>query len=413
MRVLINRRRRDEEQGAIAILAVLLATVLLVLSAFTVDFGMAYVTKRQLATAADSASLAAAATYKNEFTQTCSAAALASQTLVRQHAEDAADSMFAANYSTGLATEGNLTDVRCKGTGVEVVYRANGESGSPFGVLAGGDGSITTMGNASAAYPGAIRCAMCFLGPVDAGNADFSVTGGDTHVNGSITAGPNSIWKADTQISVVGTASGSQSNYTPDYTQGPLIPDPYASMVLPLSESGLVIKAGSPCSGGPGVYSANFEFPNGATCTLAPGAYVVKGIWSAKNNSVISGTGVTLYVKKTGMLDFKNGETQNFAAPTGSPAGAPAGWPGGFAIIYDRDNVNDLSIQGNGNVTITGKVYAPSSKIDFNGNSCLLLDKGTIIAQGVVKANGQKACITLTNADNVTAVVAGDLQLTH
>lgn len=61
MRVLIDRLTRDEERGAVAIMAALLLVVLLVAAAFAVDAGNAYAQNRQLSVAADAAALAAAA----------------------------------------------------------------------------------------------------------------------------------------------------------------------------------------------------------------------------------------------------------------------------------------------------------------------------------------------------------------
>lgn len=54
---------RRSERGATALVVGALAVTLMVLASFTVDFGMAYVSKRQLQTATDAAALAAAASY--------------------------------------------------------------------------------------------------------------------------------------------------------------------------------------------------------------------------------------------------------------------------------------------------------------------------------------------------------------
>lgn len=56
MRVQLNRNRDD--RGAVAILVAILATVLVVIAAFTTDFGMAYAQRQALQTGADSAALA-------------------------------------------------------------------------------------------------------------------------------------------------------------------------------------------------------------------------------------------------------------------------------------------------------------------------------------------------------------------
>jgi hypothetical protein len=148
-----------------------------------------------------------------------------------------------------------------------------------------------------------------------------------------------------------------------------------------------------PCTDGPGLYGA-VSLPNSA-CTLQPGLYVISGLWDMGNNTVLSGTGVTLYVTSpSGALDFKNG-TVAITAPLTAPL---TGVPAGYAIIYDRNNTNNLGLQGNGATSITGIVYAPASSLDFNGNSCFGFSGGPIVVGGIVKANGNRSCVTITNA---------------
>jgi Flp pilus assembly protein TadG len=150
--------RKRDERGAVALIVGLLSVLLLGISAFTVDLGMAYVTKRQLSSAADAASLAADAIYKKEYSGTCAVPGndpknpTAANAKVLGDAEVAADSLFIANYPKGSKTDGNITDVKCNGSGVQVTYSASGTSGSPFGVLLGGSGTITTDGDAAASY---------------------------------------------------------------------------------------------------------------------------------------------------------------------------------------------------------------------------------------------------------------------
>ena len=69
VRVLVSRHRsRAEraEQGAIALMAAMLCVVLFAVAAIAVDLGMAYVSKRQLQTAADAGVLAATQVYKGQ-----------------------------------------------------------------------------------------------------------------------------------------------------------------------------------------------------------------------------------------------------------------------------------------------------------------------------------------------------------
>jgi hypothetical protein len=77
-------------------------------------------------------------------------------------AEKEADSLFTQNYPNGTDADGTITDVKCNGTGVQVTYTASGTSGSPFGQLLEGSGTITTAtGNAAAAYSVGAESAHC------------------------------------------------------------------------------------------------------------------------------------------------------------------------------------------------------------------------------------------------------------
>jgi hypothetical protein len=132
---------------------------------------------------------------------------------------------------------------------------------------------------------------------------------------------------------------------------------------------------------------------------LATGTYVITGNWLSGNNTVLKSAvgGVTLYAKyPDGELDFKNGDVDIDALVVGSTAG--------YAVIYDRNNVNNLGLQGNGGTSIAGIVYAPASDLDFNGNSCFGFSGGPIVVDSVVKANGNKSCVTVSNPVDTTVV---------
>ena len=406
VRVKLSARRRDEE-GAVALLVAFLAVGLLVVAGFTVDFGQAYLMKRNLQTGADAAALAGAQYFMEKLEGPCTAAALAP---FAADAEAQADAYMAANVPTAVTTGDDLTET-CDdtNTGIKAEYTAAADTPMVFGGLATGGDHITVGRAAEASYSAGATCALCFLDPdgIDAGNADFTVNGGGSiHVNGNIAAGPNSFWAAG-GITISGTTAPSQAQFEPDWTTAPPIPDPFAYLPMPMPTTGLSNKT-DPCSNGPGIY-ASVILPNSA-CTLQPGAYVVTGTWEAKNNTVLSGNGVTLYVKSpNGKLDFKNGATQNLSAPS---TAALAGWPAGFVVIYDRDNPNPLSIQGNGTTTLSGTVYIPNGAIDFNGNSCLVVNDGSLVAQNVIKANGNTACLTMNNAKNAGMGTPRALHLT-
>jgi hypothetical protein len=417
--------RRRDERGAVALIVGLLSIVLVGISAFSVDLGQAYVTKRQLSAASDAAALAADAYYKTNYKGLCTVpgndpnSPVAANAGVRASAEAAADDLFTQNYPAGTAADGSITNLSCNGTGVQVTYTASGKSSSPFGPLLGGSGTITTAGTAAAAYSvGGGICALCVIGNVDTNNTDFTVTGGDIYVDGNVSTGPQSTWTATNSITISGSVSGlSQAKANPDYASGPHITDPFGGVTLPVSPyTGLTSKT-NPCTQGPGIYG-DYNIKN-ETCVLAQGAYVFTGTLSFQNTGshlTSNNAPVTLFFAgPAGKLDIKNGDVNKLAAPTTTPlpSGFPTGWPAGFAIIYARDNTNTLDLQGNGDSfpDVTGNVYALKSATSFNGNSCFQVSGGAVVIGGVSSV-GNQSCVNVLDAKNAGDALPQNLRLT-
>ena len=138
------RRRRDDERGATLIIVALMATVLLVLSGFTLDFGQAYLSKRNLQKAADAGALAAAgvlATYPG----TCNNVISNSTALTAAHV--AADKYRILNRESYLPASAETNfKVSCD-PNLKVLlvnYGLKGDTTSLFGPLAGGSSTIST-----------------------------------------------------------------------------------------------------------------------------------------------------------------------------------------------------------------------------------------------------------------------------
>jgi Flp pilus assembly protein TadG len=148
MRRLLTRRlrsRRYDERGAFAIIFAVCAVMLMVMSAFTVDLGQAYVSKRQLQTAADAGALAAAQVYQGQ-TKPC--ATLKQDAVLTAQAQAAADAWAVKNYS---GVTGTPITVNCNSTtSLTVSYGTSGSTPQVFGQLASGHGSITTARDAAA-----------------------------------------------------------------------------------------------------------------------------------------------------------------------------------------------------------------------------------------------------------------------
>jgi hypothetical protein len=128
-----------------------MSLVLIGVTAFVTDFGMAYVHKRELQTAADAAALSAAQVFEKQLKADCSASNMAPVEALRGAAESSADSYLAANVTGDVGGEilPGSQGLHCKGTGVEVVYQAQGSTPTFFGP---GPDQITTSRSAAAAY---------------------------------------------------------------------------------------------------------------------------------------------------------------------------------------------------------------------------------------------------------------------
>jgi Flp pilus assembly protein TadG len=143
--VRVQLSREKDERGAVALMVAMLSVVLMVVGAFVIDLGMAYVSKRELQNASDSAALAAARLYAEE-SGTC--LELAGDAALREQAQSAADDYRARNHPGSVAEE---FEVACNGDGeLEVTYAASAETQTGFAQLAGAGETITT-GRRSAA----------------------------------------------------------------------------------------------------------------------------------------------------------------------------------------------------------------------------------------------------------------------
>ena len=149
MRVLLNRRERDE-RGATIVLVALMATFLLVISAFTLDFGQAFVSKRNLQKAADAGALAGAQALTT-YPGTCNNVISNSSALTAAHV--AADKYRQLNREAGR-TPSRETEfkVRCDPAlkVLVVEYGLEGDTTSFFAGLTGGKSKITTDRRAEA-----------------------------------------------------------------------------------------------------------------------------------------------------------------------------------------------------------------------------------------------------------------------
>jgi hypothetical protein len=252
----------------------------------------------------------------------------------------------------------------------------------------------------------------------DIGNGDVEVDGASIHTNGGFDVGPNgNVDAVPATGNTITAVNGCNQNCLPLAQYAPSISDPYATnTAIPPDYSTLTYRSGQPCTDntttgqGPGIYLADWVMPK-KTCTLAPGVYVVAGDWQGNNNTLLMGTGVTLYFtcksgaavracmtpgEAGGDFDMKNGDAQLLAPTTGQTKG--------FVIAYDRQNTSPLTIQGNGDTNYTGTIYAPKALLTFPGTTSLTVTNGPVIA-GQLYSNGNTAKMTLASATGANIFV--------
>ena len=135
------RVQLTDDDGAVAVIVAVLLVVTVGIAAFTTDFGTAYVSKRQLQSSADAASLAAA---QELGTYPGSCEAVATNSTARAAALVVAERYAAANR----AGDRQRTDwkVACSADGrtIEVTYANSGSTPRFFGAIFGSDAYVTS-----------------------------------------------------------------------------------------------------------------------------------------------------------------------------------------------------------------------------------------------------------------------------
>ena len=109
------------------------------------------------------------------------------------------------------------------------------------------------------------------------------------------------------------------------------------------------------------------------------------------NNTVLSGTGVTLYVLGGGNINANT--VLNISAPT-------SGQYAGLALWFG--DTNSVSYAGSNSGTFQGAIYAPKGDVSYSGNggstsTCTRLIAGSIDLSGGATANfNNTGCPALT-----------------
>jgi hypothetical protein len=202
-------------------------------------------------------------------------------------------------------------------------------------------------------------------------------------------------------VDVAGGAAPTASIEGPVHSSAPPIADPLWSLPVPnpadyplQSAQTLVIQSdeGPAIVLSPGVYRGGIQIVGDGAVVMSPGVYILDGGGLSVNQPGQAGSGLT----GNGVLIYNTGG--DAAGPiTGSGNGTatltpPADGPyQGITVFQDRTLNQLIQVGGNGDLQITGLVYAPGATVELFGNGVLLgatLGGGYIVNNMRVSGNG-------------------------
>jgi hypothetical protein len=223
-----------------------------------------------------------------------------------------------------------------------------------------GKGALTVSGNAKLTVEGEEEIV------VDSSNAQAVVLSG----NASVTA---------EEIDVTGNGfrtSGNAALHGVLDTNAAAVSDPLAALPTPSAPSATysAVRASDNTSVTlqPGVYVGGISVSGNASVTLLPGLYYLQGGGlSVSGNGRLTGSGVLIYNAPAGSADGITLSGNGAVVLSPGTSGAHAG----ITLFQDRASSAPVSITGNGNLAITGTIYAAGAVINVTGN-------GGVNAQG-------------------------------
>ncbi len=276
---------------------------------------------------------------------------------------------------------------------ITAVYNGDGTFLGSSGTLAGGE--LVQAGIILLDGTGQGSLAISGNGRVDAAGAPIVV---DSRSTAAVTISGNGYADA-TALDVAGntaiTGHGSFQG-TVHNGQAPSA-DPLAALLVPAAPSATF--TGASYAGNthvtlqPGTYVGGIQLSGQAAVTLLPGLYYLRGGGlSVSGNATLVGTGVLIYNAPSNSSDAISISGNGNVTLTPSDAGTYAG----IVIFQDRTSTAPLSVTGNGQLNVTGTIYAAAAAITIAGHGALKdqfdlaapIDASLIAFDLIVSGNG-------------------------
>jgi Putative Flp pilus-assembly TadE/G-like len=424
------RGRGGEERGTVAITVVLAITVLLGFAALVVDIGLNWAARTSAQTAADAAALAGA----SQLVADGPAAALVT---VESFLDANVNGLVPA--AAGWASDGSEAngEVVCwvlpagppgPGAGCPDGSNALQVTTPPIQVqyafapvLGQTSNSIRARAAAAAGPAAPNNCVLCLLDPgapralENLGFGDVTVNGGGIAVNSDdplalVLAGVGDI--SAEQIRVIGglsDAPGGGTLFPPAEFGGPPVPDPLADLPTPdllaappilRSTTPIVVPADQVLQ--PGIYDT-VTVQGTATLTLQTGVYVFTGLdgLTVEDDArvVSSAGGATIYLACSGYPAPCSGNGARFRVRDDGrfQADPPTSGPyAGLSIFAAPGNTRTMRFQSNRDVTLSGVLYGPSTRVSMENSGDLRVDSLLVVrALSLTTVLGPDASVTV------------------
>jgi hypothetical protein len=410
-------RAARDPSGTISVMAAISLTAIIGFVGLGTEASFWYVQKRQMQSAADSASFSAVADMKAGDTFVSGKPTAAAKAIAAQYGfVDGTNGVTVTvnnppssgpNTSLASAVEVIISQPQQRlfsslfmssnpRIGGRAVSALNG-GGTPC-VIALNDGNVTDLtinGTPTLNIP------TCDL-YVNSSNA-----GGALSLSGTARVNANSTHVVG-GISISGNASLNDANGTFDDTNSP-VPDPFASanFTMPGGCAHTSFSSNSTQTINPGTYCNGFALTTGANITMNPGVYYInQGVFSVHGGATLTGQGVTIVLTGSGgsyaTVDITGGTTSlNNCTPTPCP-----GPIDGLAFFQDRNAPvsppvgNGNTFNGGSTMNINGGIYFPNQRVTYTGGAasggsdCTQLVANTIKITGETNFSGNCSAVT-------------------
>jgi Putative Flp pilus-assembly TadE/G-like len=388
-----TRNRHEKREGAAYALLLVSISVIVALLAITLDGGRLLDQRRTVQQAADLAALAAAADIYNRYdvnngldpSGTAAAAALS----IAQANGFACDGVTSTITVNVPPKSGPFASVAGH---VEVILYANVAgsfstyvTNSPIG--AGGRG----VARGRRRNVGVCAVASSGIGIQNGNSGSIGVLGSSLYANSSspaaLTLGTGAL--SANSLEIAGGYTGSAANVTGTIDTGAQpVSDPLASLGGPDTSMLPTVPFVNYTSGtttlNPGIYRGGLKILGTATVNLQPGVYVLDGGGiSVTGSSSLVGNQVMIYntsiTQPSGQVNISINGVVNLTAPV-------SGNYVGIGLYQDRAISTAVKIAGNGNMKITGMIYAPSAQVQLTGNGAGDILGGWVLASSLKMA---------------------------